>query len=302
MLKRLVERHLGELHTLIRSRWREQAAAIQDERMTAADAQAKPLDVHLFRGETADERHQRECNARYRQRHDLVHALAREGKSRSAIARLTQLDRKTVRTILSRSEYTGVPQRGQRPSPIDPFKAYIAHRMAEGCVNANQLFGELREKGFTGVYGTVWRMIRRLMRQSPALVPPSLTAAPAEAQPAIPTAFEITRWLLDKAHTLTAQQLTLVQAWVDASPDLQAGRDAARPSPPGSPRGVPSMPHAFAAALISLADLLWVAGTVLIIPQTCRAFCARKSRLHPAEGMSPQSALHFNDSAIKRSS
>lgn len=228
MLKRLVERHLGELHTLIRSRWREQVAVIQDERTTAADAQAMPLDVHLSRGETADERRQRECNARYQQRHDLVHALAREGKSRSAIARLTQLDRKTVRTILSRSEYTGVPQRGQRPSPIDPFKDYIAQRMAEGCVNANQLFSELREKGFTGVYGTVWRMIRRLMRQSPGRVPTSLTAAPAEAQPAIPTAFEITRWLLDKAHALTAQQLTLVQAWVDASPDLQAGRDAAR--------------------------------------------------------------------------
>jgi transposase len=205
---------------------------LQNEHPTALEVQDEQTvsgtDAYFFRRVTADEHSQRECNERYRQRHGLVHAMAREGKSRSAIARMTQLDRKTVRTILSQSEYTGIPQRGQRLSPIDSFKDYIAQRMADGCLNANQLFGELREKGFTGVYSTVWRMVRRLIRQSPALVSTSLTAASVRAQPAIPTVFEITRWLLDKSHALTAQQLTLVQAWVDASPELQAGRNTAR--------------------------------------------------------------------------
>ena len=234
MLKRVVERHLSELHKLIRDRWREQAH-------TKAQM-PKSIGAQFYKVESAEERELRERDDRYGHRHELIHGLAREGKSRSAIADLTHLDRVTVRRILNTPEYTGVPQRGQRPSSIDAFKDYIAERMAhaDGDINAVQLFKEIAAQGFTGVYATVWRMVRRLARHSahPAPAPSETLASNATMivqRPQsrsitlpMPTVFEITRWLMDKTHALTTEQTDLLQQWLTVVPAVNAGRDAAR--------------------------------------------------------------------------
>jgi transposase len=232
MLKRLVERHLSELHTLIRDHWRWSEQTEQTDTKAPAPA-PKPIGSQFYKSESGDERELRERDERYRHRHELVHSLAREGKSGREIADLTHLSRNTVRSILSKPEYVGAPQRGQRRSSIDPFKDYIAQRIAHGCINALQLFKEIAAQGFTGVYETVWRRVRRTARQaalqSGQLFPNSMTIAhrPSCANLPMPAVFEITRWLMDKTHTLTTQQTDLLQQWLALVPAVSAGRDAA---------------------------------------------------------------------------
>jgi rRNA maturation protein Nop10 len=107
-------------------------------------------------------------------------------------------------------EYCGVPQRGSHPSPIDAYKDYIAVRMAQGCINALQLFKGVTAQGFKGGYATVWRIVRRSALQSESVntdhVPVRLRQSPAE----VPTVFEIIQWLMGKKHSLTTDQTTLL--------------------------------------------------------------------------------------------
>jgi transposase len=111
-------------------------------------------------------------------------------------------------------------------SPIDPFKTYIAERMANGCINALQLFKEINTQGFTGVYETVWLLVRRLALQSGQPIQGLTTIGQRPSSINLPTVFEITRWLMDKDHTLTAEQTQLLQQWLAVAPAVSAGWDA----------------------------------------------------------------------------
>lgn len=89
-------------------------------------------------------------------RGDEVHhivELKREGLSVQAISELTGMDRKTVRKYLLSPE--GVPVYGPRDhktSKLDPFKTYLEPRLLAGVWNAQVLYRELRQRGYTGGY------------------------------------------------------------------------------------------------------------------------------------------------------
>jgi transposase len=73
-----------------------------------------------------------------------------EGRSIRAIAKDLSISRNTVRRYL-RSD--GVPKpapRPERPSLLDPFKAHVEGRVAEGADNCEMLLRELRGMGYTG--------------------------------------------------------------------------------------------------------------------------------------------------------
>jgi len=77
--------------------------------------------------------------------------MKREGLTIQAISELTGFDRKTVRRYLLQPEDTPVyGPRGPRPSRLDPFKPYLAERMAAGVWNAQVLLRELRGRGYPG--------------------------------------------------------------------------------------------------------------------------------------------------------
>jgi transposase len=226
MLKRLVEQHLTELHKLIRDHWREQAQTGATSYPGLASGLAR-----FHKTESVDERQLRERDERYRQRHELVHALAHEGdrKSLRDIAKMTGLARETVRSILKSATYVGVPQRGPRRSPIDGYHVYIVQRIAAGFVNAEQLFKEIQAQGFTGVYSTVWRLVRCLAQQTGQLATHGAVAdQPQPASINLPPIFEIIHWLMDKQPALTIEQTGFLQQWLASTPAIQAGRDAAR--------------------------------------------------------------------------
>ena len=244
MLKRLVEGHLKSLHKLIQDRWRQQT-----QTQAQAEAQAPmPIRARFHKVESTDERDRRENTERYRQRHEMVHSLARQGKSRRAISRMTGLSRNTIKRILSTPEFQGVAQRGSHHSSIDPYRDFLAGRLAQGCYNALQLFKEIKAQGFTGSYSTVWHLVRGQAfpmssaspaspEQHPQPTPSATTATAQQPSPSlsprpthspIPSTFDIIRWLLNKVHNLTSVQIEVLQAWLEATPAVKAGRDAAQ--------------------------------------------------------------------------
>jgi transposase len=88
-----------------------------------------------------------------------IHALARRGWSKSAIARHTGRDRKTVAKYLAGAE----PSREREPSCLEPFRAYLEARFGDDPhVFGSVLFGELVGLGFDRSYPTLVREIRQL--------------------------------------------------------------------------------------------------------------------------------------------
>jgi transposase len=88
-----------------------------------------------------------------------IHALARRGWSKSAIARHTGRDRKTIRKYLAGNGPTG--ERG--PSCLEAFRAYLEARFGDDPhVRASVLFEELVPLGFDRSYPTLVRGIREL--------------------------------------------------------------------------------------------------------------------------------------------
>lgn len=88
-----------------------------------------------------------------------IHALARRGWSKSAIARHTGRDRKTIAKYLAGDG----PGREQPPSCLEPYRAYLEARFADDAhVLCSVLFEELRGLGFDRSYPTLVREIRQL--------------------------------------------------------------------------------------------------------------------------------------------
>jgi transposase len=88
-----------------------------------------------------------------------IHALARRGWSKSAIARHTGRDRKTIAKYLAGSG----PTRERAPSCLEPYRAYLDARFVDDAhVRASVLFEELVPLGFDRSYPTLVREIREL--------------------------------------------------------------------------------------------------------------------------------------------
>jgi transposase len=87
-----------------------------------------------------------------------IHALARRGWSKSAIARHTGRDRKTIAKYLAGNG----PTRDPAPSCLEPYRAYLEARFVDDPhVRGSVLFEELVPLGFDRSYPTLVREIRR---------------------------------------------------------------------------------------------------------------------------------------------
>jgi transposase len=98
------------------------------------------------------------------QRSQLVHTLAQQGMSVSAIARATGLHRQTVGRYL-RAET--VPERSRhrgRGSILAPYEGYILERCKQGFWNAMGLWREIVALGYPGKYKKVGRLMTYFRR------------------------------------------------------------------------------------------------------------------------------------------
>lgn len=83
-------------------------------------------------------------------RFQQVIELHRQGHSVSAISRIVQLERKTIRRWIRVGQF---PERKRpvRPRPkVHAFVEHLQRRWSEGCRNATKLFQEIRELGYRG--------------------------------------------------------------------------------------------------------------------------------------------------------
>jgi len=94
-----------------------------------------------------------------------IKQLARQGISKSEIARRLGIDRKTVRKYLS--ETGGPPlvqKRPTRQSQVERFEEYLRKRLAQGCTNGKVLLREIQVQGYQGGY-TILKDFLKPLRQ-----------------------------------------------------------------------------------------------------------------------------------------
>jgi transposase len=104
-------------------------------------------------------------------RYEQVWILRRQGYSGEAIARQLGMGRSTVFRYLHAPtfpERKGRSDRGR--SLLTPYKTYLLRRWNDGCHDALQLFGEIKNHGYPGSYVTVARYAQRL-REAQGLAP-----------------------------------------------------------------------------------------------------------------------------------
>jgi len=88
-----------------------------------------------------------------------VQARAAQGVSVNAIARELKLSRATVRKYRDREPFEDQWTSGRR-SAVEPYRAYLEHRWAEGCTEVKQLWQEIQSQGYAGSYKSVWLFVR----------------------------------------------------------------------------------------------------------------------------------------------
>lgn len=99
----------------------------------------------------------------------MILELHRQGLSVTAIAQQTGLDRKTVRRYISRGlEPPAYGPRTPAPKSTDPFLPFLRDRLAAyPGLTAKRLYRELKERGFSGSYTVVKRVVRQIRPEPP---------------------------------------------------------------------------------------------------------------------------------------
>jgi len=156
----------------------------------------------------------RQCRLEKWQR---VHELFGQGYFKKEIARLTDLDVRTVRLYLRAEAF---PER-KRGSPVngllEPYKEYLLARWEAGCHNALQLWREVKAQGYPGCATAVRDFVVPLRQ-------PGMTPAIRRAERAVPSPRALS-WLLALPERRTAEQTALVEKICAACPTLMLCRD-----------------------------------------------------------------------------
>jgi transposase len=96
-----------------------------------------------------------------------VKELQTQGVSQRTIAARLHIHRQTVRRYIYAHE---LPKHmpPKTVSQVQNHRGYLLQRWAEGCHNVKVLWNELKERGYTGSYSSVWRALAPLIRAEPA--------------------------------------------------------------------------------------------------------------------------------------
>ncbi len=151
--------------------------------------------------------------ARIRERHAIVHSLLDQGHGIREIARELHMGGNTVR----RTAHAETPEQlltgrqQPRPSQLDPYKAYLDKRWAEGVTNAIRLHAELAELGYRGNYQIISDYLRPRRRQRIRVV-----------GPAPPGARQVTGWMMRHPDHLRDDERRQFNVILARCPELAA--------------------------------------------------------------------------------
>jgi transposase len=115
------------------------------------------------------------------ERWEEMHRLKVAGMTVSGIARVTGLDRKTVRRCLRQVRWQSYRRPARREALLAPHRAWLMERAPQVGYSARILFQELcAQRGFDGGYGTVRDAVRPLRLETAAAL---LTQCRFETEP-----------------------------------------------------------------------------------------------------------------------
>lgn len=103
-----------------------------------------------------------------RKRLELYHrvkTLKDEGATRKEIVRRLGISKTYAKRLIEAETFPERSPFPQRRTSVDIYADYLRKRWAEGCQNATQLWGEIKEQGFQGALGAVVRYVRLRMRE-----------------------------------------------------------------------------------------------------------------------------------------
>ncbi len=147
-MRQAVERWLHSAHARLRNLPLLPGSAVRPARRDRAFARSTP---------------ELEAGAQSRMRWQAVYDEVRRrhagGEPLLAIARALGLARATVRKYASAEAFPARLPHGAGPSLLDPYVAYLAERIDEGCENAMALWRETRERGYPGTSRQVHRFV-----------------------------------------------------------------------------------------------------------------------------------------------
>jgi transposase len=156
---------------------------------------------------------------RTRQRHADVRALLDAGHTRAAAARILGLSLPTVykyANAATAEQITAAPRAGI----LDPWKPYLTGRWNDGIHDAAVLHAEIKARGYKGSD----QQVRRFIRPFRALPP----GTAAQAPPGVPSARQITAWLMTRPGSLTSDDTAALHAVTGACPHLRQLQAAIR--------------------------------------------------------------------------
>ena len=116
----------------------------------------------------------------------LVQYLRQQGYAERRIARMLGMSRGKVRSFY-RAETFPERQHHYVPSMLDPHLPYLQQRVSEGCLNAQQLWRELRERGYPGSSSQVSKWMTDRRRGSRPQPLPQMLSAGALRLPGLRT-------------------------------------------------------------------------------------------------------------------
>jgi transposase len=176
------------------------------------------IDIHSEEPPTQALRRKQEKRQHRLERYEQMRSLIDGGMNQSEVARQLGL---SLRTIQRWTATGAFPERKQRvfPTAVDAFGSYLERRFAEGCVNAPQLWREIRQQGFTGRAFSVWAWLRHRFGR----LRNGLTRAPAKKTLSVSP--QHVAWLMLKGNTSRYRYL---KALYRASPELAALGKVAR--------------------------------------------------------------------------
>jgi transposase len=145
-------RNLGDAVKTVTDRFHAVIERIGKESVSAAVPAVSVSVIPQPASQSSDKTQASGAHRRRQAAYDEATRLFAAGASISHISRVTGADRKTLRGWLQRG---GIPRWNQprRRSLLDPYRAHLRQRWAEGCRNATRLWREVADAGFSGRAG-----------------------------------------------------------------------------------------------------------------------------------------------------
>ena len=99
--------------------------------------------------------------------HTTIQTLSKKGYNKTQIAKILEIDRKTVRRVLNELNEKGIVERKETCSILDPYKEYIQIQVTKD-LKAIRIYQDLvREFGFQGSYDTVKKYVAKIKKSPP---------------------------------------------------------------------------------------------------------------------------------------